>query len=85
MGYAERLGLDDEAFGRALAGATHQARMHEDMELGRSLAVTGTPTFFINGFRLQGVPPIWVFELAIEAFRKGLVEPRPLAAGPGPD
>jgi protein-disulfide isomerase len=85
VGYAERLGLDDEAFGRALAGATHQARMHEDMELGRSLAVTGTPTFFINGFRLQGVPPIWVFELAIEAFRKGLVEPRPLAAGPGPD
>jgi protein-disulfide isomerase len=82
VGYAERLGLDAEAVERALAEATHQARMHQDMELGQSLGVTGTPTFFLNGFRLQGVPPIWVFELAIEAFREGLVEPRPLAAGP---
>jgi protein-disulfide isomerase len=85
VGYAERLGLDAEALERALAGGTHQARMHEDMEFGQLLGVTGTPTFFLNGFRLQGVPPIWVFELAIEAFREGLVEPRPLAAGPGPD
>lgn len=83
--YAEELGLDAEAFRRALAQGTHQARMHEDMELGQSLAVTGTPTFFVNGFRLQGVPPIWVFELAIEAFRGGLVDPRPLAAAPTPD
>jgi protein-disulfide isomerase len=81
VGYAERLGLDAEAVERALAEATHQARMHADMELGQSLGVTGTPTFFLNGFRLQGVPPIWVFELAIEAFREGLVEPQPLAAG----
>jgi protein-disulfide isomerase len=85
VGYAERLGLDAEAVERALAEGTHQARMHADMELGQSLGVTGTPTFFLNGFRLQGVPPIWVFELAIEAFREGLVEPRPLAAGLGPD
>jgi protein-disulfide isomerase len=83
--YAEELGLDAEAFRRALAQGTHQARMHEDMELGQSLAVTGTPTFFVNGFRLQGVPPIWVLEMAVEAFRGGLVEPRPLAAVPAPD
>lgn len=79
VGYAEAMGLDSEAFERALAEGTHQQRMHEDMDLGLSLAVTGTPTFFVNGFRLQGVPPIWVFEIAIEAFRNGLVEPRPLA------
>jgi protein-disulfide isomerase len=80
VGYAETLGLDSAAFERALAEGTHQKRMHEDMELGLSLEVTGTPTFFLNGFRLEGVPPIWVFEIAIEAFRKGLVEPRPMTS-----
>lgn len=78
VGYAEALGLDAGAFERALADGSHQARMHADMELGMSLAVTGTPTFFINGFRLQGVPPVWVFEIALEAFRGGLLEARPI-------
>jgi protein-disulfide isomerase len=78
VSYAEALGLDSAAFERALADGTYQARMHADMKLGMSLAVTGTPTFFVNGFRLVGVPPIWVFEIALAAFREGLVEPRPL-------
>ena len=78
VGYAEALGLDAAAFERALADGVHQARMHADMEAGMALAVTGTPTFFVNGFRLVGVPPIWVFELAMEAFREGSVESRPL-------
>ncbi|HET6639258.1 MAG TPA: DsbA family protein [Gemmatimonadota bacterium] len=84
VGHAEWLGLDADAFERALAEGTHQARMHEDMELGRSLGVTGTPTFFLNGFRLQGVPSVWMLEIALEAFRTDLVEPRPLAAGASP-
>jgi protein-disulfide isomerase len=79
IGYAETLGLDAESVRRALDQGTHQERMHEDMELGQSLAVTGTPTYFVNGFRLQGVPPLWVFELAIKAFRGGLVEAMPVA------
>lgn len=81
IGYAEAIGLDAGAFERALAEGAHQQRMHEDMELGTSLAVTGTPTFFVNGFRIQGVPPIWVFEIAIDAFRKGVVEPREPSPG----
>lgn len=76
--HAGELGLDAAAVEAALSEGTHQRRMHEDMELGMSLAVTGTPTFFINGYRLVGVPPLWVFELALEAFREGRVERRPL-------
>ncbi|HKY59602.1 MAG TPA: DsbA family protein, partial [Gemmatimonadota bacterium] len=85
--HAEDLGLDGEAFERALASASHQARMHEDMELGRALGVTGTPTLFLNGFRFQGVPSVWMLEIALEAFRTGLVAPRSLVAGgePPPD
>ena len=83
VGHAERLGMETGSFERALGEGIHQARMHEDMELGRSLGVTGTPTFFLNGFRLQGVPSLWMLEIALEAFRTGLVENRPLAAGQG--
>lgn len=83
VGHAETLGLDADALERALAGGTHQARMHQDMELGRSLGVTGTPTLFLNGFRFQGVPSLWMLEIALEAFRTGLAEPRPLVAGAG--
>ena len=83
VGHAERLGLDAVAFERALASGTHQARMHADMELGQSLGVTGTPTLFLNGFRLQGVPSVWMLEIALEAFRTGRVEPRALATGTG--
>jgi protein-disulfide isomerase len=90
IGYADALGLDAGAFERALAEGVHQARMHADMEAGIGLAVTGTPTFFVNGFRLEGVPPIWVLEIALEAFRSGLVAARPLEAArnggyPGPE
>jgi len=83
--YAGVLGLDAAAFERALAEGVHQQRMHEDMALGQSLAVTGTPTFFVNGFRLVGVPPLWVFEIALKAFREGRVEPRPLVPAGPPD
>jgi protein-disulfide isomerase len=80
VGHAEWLGLDGEAVAQALVAGTHQARMHADMELGRSLGVTGTPTFFLNGFRFQGVPRLWMLEIALEAFRTGLVKPQ---ASPG--
>ena len=79
VGYADSLGLDDEAFADALADGRHAGRVEADRLLGASLAVTGTPTFFVNGYRIVGTPPIWVFELALEAFREGRVESRRLA------
>jgi protein-disulfide isomerase len=78
VGYADSLGLDVHAFADALADGRHAGRVEVDRVLGTSLAVTGTPTFFVNGYRVVGTPPIWVFELALEAFREGRVESRPL-------
>lgn len=78
LGYADSLGLDVEAFARALEDGTHAGAVDADQSLGRALAVTGTPTFFVNGYRVVGVPPIWVFEQAIRAFRQGTAERRPL-------
>ncbi|MGH7587342.1 MAG: DsbA family protein [Gemmatimonadota bacterium] len=78
VGYADSLGLDAGAFADALADGRHAGRVEADRLLGTSLAVTGTPTFFVNGYRIVGTPPIWVFELALEAFREGRVESRSL-------
>lgn len=78
VGYADSLGLDTAAFADALAEGRHAGRVEADRLLGASLAVTGTPTFFVNGYRIVGTPPVWVFELALKVFREGRVENRPL-------
>jgi len=49
--YAERLGLDLEAFDRALAGHAYAARVREDFMSGVHSGVNGTPTFYLNGSR----------------------------------
>jgi protein-disulfide isomerase len=78
IGYADSLGLDEDAFARALRERLHADLVAADVALGRSLAVHGTPTFFLNGYRLAGVPPLWVFEEALRAFREGRATARPL-------
>ena len=78
VGYADSLGLDAGAFADALADGRHAGRVEADRLLGTSLAVTGTPTFFVNGYRIVGIPPVWVLDLALEAFRDGRVESRPI-------
>jgi len=78
VGYADSLGLDSEAFARAISRGTHADVVDADEALGRALAVSGTPTFFVNGYKLVGVPPLWVWEESIKAFREGRARPRPL-------
>lgn len=80
IGYADSLRLDAEEFRAALREGRHSEIVGRDLSLGRALAVTGTPTFFVNGYRVVGAPPVWVFEEAIRAFEEGRVEPRPLKA-----
>lgn len=78
LSYADSLGLDTEAFRQALEGGTHESAIQGDVEMGIKLAVTATPTFFVNGYRLVGVPSLWVFEEAIRAAKEGRLERRPL-------
>lgn len=80
LGYADSLGLNAEQFAAALAAGAPGERVDQDVALGRSLGVTGTPTFFVNGYRLVGTPPLWVLEEALKAFQAERVEPRPLVS-----
>ncbi|MCB9637811.1 MAG: thioredoxin domain-containing protein [Myxococcales bacterium] len=47
--YAREIGLDMKRFEAALKKKTHAAEVDEDMKLGASVGVQGTPTAFVNG------------------------------------
>ena len=52
---AEQLGLDMEAYRRSVATDVHRKVADTDRKDGESLGVTGTPTFFVNGKRLENL------------------------------
>jgi Na+/H+ antiporter NhaA/protein-disulfide isomerase len=53
--HAEELGLDLERFGEELRQRRHAARVAADVASADASGVSGTPTFFVNGRRHQGV------------------------------
>ena len=52
-GYAREVGLDMQAFERFLSAGSHRRIVEADHADGRTLGVTGTPTFFVNGRLLE--------------------------------
>lgn len=61
-GHASTLRLDMKAFDACLKDENVQKRIVQDVEDGLSAGVAGTPTFFVNGFKMQGFIPTegWV-------------------------
>jgi protein-disulfide isomerase len=69
--YASDLGLPAEPFAQCLDGARFRGLVEADIQQGRLLDVARTPTFFINGQRVEGAPPFETFKEAIdEALQK---------------
>lgn len=54
---AAKLGLDAKRFNACFDDDKHAAGIKADIAQGRSLGVSGTPTFFINGRALEGALP----------------------------
>lgn len=52
-GFAAELGLDMAAFDKSYSDPATAARVQLDVADGRALGVQGTPTFFLNGERIQ--------------------------------
>ena len=65
-GYAKSLGLDLEKFNSCLDSGKYTQAVKDDMALGQTVGVQGTPTFFINGKRLVGAQPFESFKAIIE-------------------
>jgi protein-disulfide isomerase len=51
--YAQQLGLDMEKFKAAVNSPETKARVERDIESGKALGNTGTPSFYLNGKKLQ--------------------------------
>jgi len=66
LGYASVLGLDVEHFGECLSSGEKAEVIRTDMEAAFSYGVEGSPTFFINGLRIEGVVPLEVLKQLIE-------------------
>jgi protein-disulfide isomerase len=65
--YAAAIGLDLKSFVRELASGVRMARVRDDFTSGIRSGVNGTPTFFINGVRHDGLPDFASLQAAIAA------------------
>ena len=63
---ASDLGLNMPAFNTCVAGQAVAAAVREDETQARSLNLTSTPTFYINGRQLIGAQPLESFVQIIE-------------------
>jgi protein-disulfide isomerase len=65
-GRALRLGVDTARFNSCLASDKFTSVIQKAIANGRSVGVSGTPTFFLNGRAFSGAQPFEVFERMIE-------------------
>jgi predicted DsbA family dithiol-disulfide isomerase len=65
--YAGTLGLDQAKFDECLGSGRHASKVDGDIEYGKSVGMSGTPGFYINGRVLSGAQPFEKFEEVIDA------------------
>ncbi|MEK9165317.1 MAG: DsbA family protein [Patescibacteria group bacterium] len=63
------LNLDQEQFDQCVKDRKYKKLVEDDFNDGRRLGVSATPTFFINGRKIQGVLPLDVWEKLIAELR----------------
>ncbi len=64
--FAAELDLDSTAFDECLDTGKYTAQIQNDAEVARSIGVTSTPAFIINGQPVLGAQPFAVFQEIIE-------------------
>jgi protein-disulfide isomerase len=62
---AKRLNLDIPTLDACMAGKAARARVDEDAKDGEAVGVTSTPTLFVNGVRLVGLPEEKAFDWVV--------------------
>ncbi len=65
--YAAQLGLDTAAFNQCVDSSQHLEKVYRDAAEGRGLGVNATPTFFINGQKIEGAIPYSAMKEAVDA------------------
>ncbi len=68
--YAQQIGLDVKSFTQCVQSHATAVAVQADLTDGASLGVTGTPTFYFNGRKVQGVIPQEKFAKALDLLLK---------------
>jgi protein-disulfide isomerase len=79
--FAANLGLDQEAFSACVDSDRYAGQVRAETEAGRQQGVRSTPTLFVNGEKLEGVPSFDQLSQVIAA--KAAEAAPPPAAAPG--
>ena len=66
--YAKGMFLDMQSFEACMLAPRTKKRIQDDIELGRKLGVSSTPTLFVNGYRVSGLIDVEQFEKIKEQF-----------------
>lgn len=65
--YAQKIGLDVEKFNQDIESQTLKDKVERDRLDGISLGVNSTPTFFVNGEKVEGLPNFDQFKAIIDS------------------
>ncbi len=76
MDTASEIGLDLGEFKRCLDSGRGLKVVSEDLQAAYNAGVKSTPTLFINGRRLRGVPKPWMLNEILQYSQKNLVPPK---------
>jgi protein-disulfide isomerase len=66
--YARELGLNMDEFSRCFDSGAMREIIKKEIEEGKQLQISGTPTFFINDRRIVGARPFEDFDKVISSF-----------------
>jgi protein-disulfide isomerase len=66
LGYARKMGLDLNAFEASLQDRSLMTRIETDYNEGADRLVRATPTFFVNGRKIEGALPYPMFRREVE-------------------
>lgn len=67
---AGQIGADTGRFEQCLTKEKYLAQIQKDLTDGQSFGLTGTPTYFINGHKIEGNIPYETFVKIIEELKK---------------
>ncbi len=81
--YVGELGMSEAQFDRDFADLANKKIVDDDMAEARTLGLTGTPAFFVNGRFLRGAQPYSAFVRVINEELEKLNLPIPEAAQAG--
>lgn len=83
LGYARDVGLDVEPFRGCLEEGRSEESIRETLSVARDVGIQGTPTFFIEGQKLEGNRPVDFFRQVFDRMLEEQEATGADATGPG--